>query len=75
VELSDFPEAQAWLAQFHALDQPLARELLRSLALVSASQFRRGLRELLDTAVPHDTIALYAITESTSATNGAAQGQ
>lgn len=65
MELADLPEAKVWLCRFHKLDRPPVRDLLRSLSLVSASHFRRGLRELLDQSEPDETIALYAITEAT----------
>lgn len=67
MELADLAEAKAWLTRFHELDRPPVRDLLRSLSLVSASQFRRALREMLDQAEPEETIALYAITETANA--------
>jgi hypothetical protein len=45
--LDQNPAAQAWLSQFSAVDQQVGRQFLRSLRLISTSDFERDLDETL----------------------------
>lgn len=60
------PEALAWLRQFSAVDREVARQYLRTLRLVSESEFDREIQLQLDALLssnPSENFALFSITE------------
>jgi hypothetical protein len=60
------PQALAWLRQFAAVDREVARQYLRSLRLVSESEFDREVQLQLEAVLngaPAENFALFSVTE------------
>lgn len=67
--LDQIPMAEEWLAQFPLVDAQVARQLLRSLHLVSNSQFEHDLDDVLDRLleeVGKECISLLSVSELVS---------
>ena len=67
--LDQIPAAVDWLAQFPLVDKQVGRQLLRSLRLISNSQFERDLDDVLDRLlhdVGEENISLLSVPELVS---------
>jgi len=67
--LDQIPAAENWLAQFPLVDREVGRQLLRSLRLISNSQFERDLDEVLERLmhdVGEESLCLMSVPELVS---------
>src|ERR1700749_2939424 len=67
--IDQIPAAETWLAQFPLVDREVGRQLLRSLRLISNSQFERDLDDVLERLlqdVGEESLCLMSVPELVS---------